>query len=77
MSTVVEIEAAIKQLPLEKREQVLHFVQSLAHESPKPKTGERVSALRVAASLNLDGPSDWSQRFEEYLTESRTRNGGA
>ena len=77
MSTVVEIEAAIKQLPPEKREQVRHFVQSLAPEPAQPKTGEPGSALRVAASLNLDGPTDWSEHFEEYLNASRTKNGGA
>jgi predicted DNA-binding antitoxin AbrB/MazE fold protein len=25
------------------------------------------SFLKTARSLNLDGPSDWSERFEEYL----------
>ena len=32
-------------------------------------TSERnpVSFLRVARSLNLDGPHDWSSRLDEYL----------
>jgi predicted DNA-binding antitoxin AbrB/MazE fold protein len=25
------------------------------------------SFLKIARSLNLDGPSDWSERLEEYL----------
>jgi predicted DNA-binding antitoxin AbrB/MazE fold protein len=32
--------------------------------SPDPKAG---SFLRTARSLNLEGPSDWSARIEEYL----------
>jgi predicted DNA-binding antitoxin AbrB/MazE fold protein len=28
---------------------------------------EPESFLRVARSLNLDGPSDWSTRLDEYL----------
>jgi predicted DNA-binding antitoxin AbrB/MazE fold protein len=28
---------------------------------------EPESFLRVARSLNLDGPSDWSSRLDEYL----------
>lgn len=27
---------------------------------------EIVSVLDVAASLNLEGPADWSERFEDY-----------
>jgi len=32
--------------------------------TPKSKTR---SFLQTARSLNLQGPSDWSARFEEYL----------
>lgn len=32
--------------------------------APEPK---RRSFLRTARSLNLDGPSDWSERIEDYL----------
>lgn len=35
-----------------------------ASESPPEKT---LSFLDTAASLNLEGPSDWSARFEDYL----------
>ena len=33
-------------------------------EQPEEKT---MSFLDTAASLNLEGPSDWSERFEDYL----------
>ena len=29
--------------------------------------GEPVSFLRIARTLNLDGPPDWSVNLEEYL----------
>lgn len=29
--------------------------------------GEPESFLRVARSLNLDGPTDWSSRLDDYL----------
>ena len=28
---------------------------------------ETMSLLDTAASLNLEGPEDWSERFEDYL----------
>lgn len=31
------------------------------------KGKRRESFLEIARSLNLDGPRDWSRRFEEYL----------
>ena len=35
---------------------------------PAPaSTQESESFLRVARSLNLDGPRDWSSRLDEYL----------
>lgn len=34
-----------------------------------------VSFLKTARSLNLDGPSDWSERFEEYLYERENNDG--
>jgi predicted DNA-binding antitoxin AbrB/MazE fold protein len=30
------------------------------------------SFLRTARALNLEGPSDWSERIEEYLYENQT-----
>lgn len=32
------------------------------------------SFLQTARSLNLQGPSDWSARFEEYLYEKENKN---
>ena len=35
---------------------------------PAPAAAEETeSFLRVARSLNLDGPRDWSSRLDEYL----------
>lgn len=36
-------------------------------ELPKTKQGKPYCSFEVARSLNLDGPSDWSERLEEYL----------
>jgi hypothetical protein len=41
------------------------------------KSGAPCSSLRVAISLKLDGPRDWSSRFEKYLHESGANHGGA
>jgi hypothetical protein len=34
-------------------------------EPPKPKTGG--SFLKVARTLKLEGPPDWSERLDDYL----------
>ena len=35
---------------------------------PSPTSGQSAeSFLRVARSLNLDGPPDWSSRLDDYL----------
>jgi hypothetical protein len=34
---------------------------------PDVQAGTEYSFLRMARSLNLGGPPDWSERFEEYL----------
>ncbi len=36
-------------------------------ETVESPSEEPMSLLDTAASLNLEGPSDWSERFEEYL----------
>lgn len=36
-------------------------------EASQPPAEKTLSFLDTAASLNLEGPSDWSERFEEYL----------
>jgi hypothetical protein len=39
----------------------------LDDDSP-PVMGEPYSFLKYAMSLNLDGPPDWSERWEDYLS---------
>lgn len=36
-------------------------------ETTERPVAKASSFLRTARSLNLEGPSDWSARFEEYL----------
>ncbi len=36
-------------------------------ESTKPIVKKKRSFLKTALSLNLQGPKDWSARFEDYL----------
>ena len=36
-------------------------------ESKMPPLGEPYSFFRVALSMNLDGPPDWSTRLDDYL----------
>lgn len=36
-------------------------------EEQRAPESKRRSFLRTARSLNLDGPSDWSDRIDEYL----------
>jgi predicted DNA-binding antitoxin AbrB/MazE fold protein len=49
-------------LDLEPNTRVRITVEDKLKAEPK-----RRSFLRTARSLNLDGPSDWSERIEEYL----------
>ncbi len=39
----------------------------IAIEIIPPPVQEETSFLRVARSLNLEGPADWSANLEEYL----------
>ena len=77
MSTTEALLEELAGLPPEKQEQLLDYAKLLAKESTQVKSGEPECALRVAASLNLEGPPDWSRRFEDYLQESRMKHGGA
>ena len=77
MSTTEAILEQLAELPPEQQEQLLGYAKLLAKESTQVKSGEPYCALRVAASLNLEGPPDWSRCFEEYLQESRMKHGGA
>ena len=36
-------------------------------ETSEAEPEKTLSFLDTAASLNLEGPSDWSERFEDYL----------
>lgn len=36
-------------------------------ETISPLAEQKTSFLRIARSLNLEGPADWSANFEEYL----------
>ena len=74
MSTTEAILEKVSALPPEKQEQVLEFVDSLAKKAATAKPGKPYSALRTAASLNLDGPPDWSKRFHEYLYGENARD---
>lgn len=74
MSITEAVIQKMNALPPEKQEQVLHYVEALAET---PRAGKPYSSLHLAASLNLDGPADWSARFEEYLRESRAKNAGS
>lgn len=49
-------------LALEPNTRVRITVEIDQTEEPKKR-----SFLQTARSLNLDGPSDWSERIEEYL----------
>ena len=57
-------------LDLEPQTQVQITIETI----PDSKEGSR-SFLDVAASLNLEGPSDWSENFEEYLYGNRDHVG--
>jgi hypothetical protein len=70
MSLPESIMEKLQDLPAPKQEQVLRFVESLLETSPTQAAREEPIAhpwVQVALSLNLDGPSDWSRKFEDYL----------
>ena len=47
-------------------------------DEPLPeKTGEPGSSFRFARTLKLDGPPDWSERFDEYLHGNPGSGNGA
>jgi hypothetical protein len=74
MSTLEAIREKVNALPPEKQVEVLEFAASLAEKNDVAKPGEPYSALRRAASLNLDGPPDWSKRLHEYLYGENARD---
>jgi predicted DNA-binding antitoxin AbrB/MazE fold protein len=54
-------------LELQPNTRVRLTIDKLSTDAHKPR-----SFLRTARSLNLQGPSDWSERIEEYLYEDQT-----
>ena len=58
-------------LPPQKQEQVLHYVETLQRRASKAKAKKTEADahpwIKVALAAKLDGPADWSERFEDYL----------
>jgi hypothetical protein len=71
MSVTEAVMQKLRRLPAQKQEQVLHYVESLtsgeAEVGTKPPASDPHPWIKVALSLNLDGPPDWSEKFEDYL----------
>ncbi|MBI3740351.1 MAG: antitoxin family protein [Chloroflexi bacterium] len=40
-------------------------------ETTEPIVGKTESFLQIAKSLNIQGPSDWAERIEDYLYGNR------
>lgn len=55
----------VSALPPEKREEVLRYVESISE--PAAKKGAPYDWIKIAASMNLEGPSDMSERLDDYL----------
>ncbi|HAO77884.1 MAG TPA: hypothetical protein DCQ92_02695 [Verrucomicrobia subdivision 3 bacterium] len=78
MSVAEAVMEKLNALPPKKQEQVLHYVESLDQPA---KTNSEVSQadpyewLKFAASMNLDGPPDWSEKFEDYLNGNAGETG--
>ncbi|MEM1043626.1 MAG: antitoxin family protein [Bacteroidota bacterium] len=47
----------------------------LTVEDPEPAPAEPYSAFRIMESLDLDGPPDWSENINEYVTGERKLDG--
>jgi Protein of unknown function (DUF2281). len=69
MSVAEAVMEKLSALPPTKQEQVLHYVESLTDSAEKNKDpqADPYEWLKFAASMNLDGPPDWSEKFEDYL----------
>lgn len=68
MQAVFDGEVLRPQEPLDLKPQTR--VQITIETIPEAEENSQ-SFLDVAASLNLDGPSDWSENFEQYLYGNR------
>jgi len=68
MSVAEAVMEKLSALPPQKQEQVLHYVESLNRPASMAVTdADPYEWLKIAASMNLDGPPDWSEKFEDYL----------
>ena len=68
MSVAEAVMEKLSALPPQKQEQVLHYVESLNRPTKTaPTDADPYEWLKIAASMNLDGPPDWSEKFEDYL----------
>lgn len=70
MSVAEAVMEKLSALPPQKQEQVLRYVETLGNGTPKKKAkGDERDAhpwIKVALAMNLDGPPDWSEKFEDY-----------
>ena len=67
MSTTEAILEKVSALPPEKQEQVLEFVESLNPPPVAERSGEPYEWMKIAMSMNLNGPSDMSEHLDDYL----------
>ena len=76
MSVAEAVMEKLRALPPQKQEQVLHYVETLNRpvKASPPKSGQDdpYEWLKIAASMNLEGPPDMSEHLDDYLY----RNGG-
>ncbi len=67
MSTKEAILEKVSALPPEKQEAVLEFVESLNPPTIVEKSGEPYEWMKIAMSMNLNGPPDMSEHLDDYL----------
>jgi hypothetical protein len=65
MSTTEAIMEKVSALPPEKREEVLRYVESISESVAKGAAP--YDWIKIAASMNLEGPSDISEHLDDYL----------
>ena len=72
MNTTQAIQEKVSALAPEEQADVLEYVDALMKKTAQ-KNCAPGSALRLFASLNIDGPPDASVRFHEYLYGENAR----
>jgi hypothetical protein len=65
MSTTEAILKKVSALPPEKQEQVLDYVESLNPPAIAEKSGEPYAWMKIAMSMNLNGPPDMSEHLDD------------